>query len=335
MRAAYYEKKGSARDVLQIGDLPVKAPGEGEVRVRIHVSGVNPSDTKLRDGWDGNTAMPYPIIVPHNDGAGVVDAVGGGVDPARIGERVWVYEAQRDGRAFGTAAEFVNVPASRAVPLPDGVDFDAGACLGVPAMTAHRCLFADGPIDGASILVAGGGGTVGRYAVQLAKWGGAGLVVATVGSPEQADVARRAGADHVLDYKKDDVAERLAEIFSTPRGVDRVVEVAFGVNLALNMKILKPNGVIATYASAQDAKDAPSIPFYAAVGMGLTVRYTLVYVMPDPARVQALRDLTHAMEAGALSPLISRRFPLDRIAEAHEAIGIGGSGGKIVIDIAG
>ena len=246
MRAAWYERKGAAREVLQVGQMAVPEPGPGEVRVRVSVSGVNPSDTKGRGALIGTSAMPFPRIVPHQDGAGVIDAVGADVPPSRVGERVWLYEAQR-GRPFGTAAEYVVVPGSNAVRLPDAVSFADGACLGVPAMTAHRCIFADGPVAGQVVLVTGAVGGVGQYVVQLAKWGGA-TVIATVSSAEKAELARSIGADHVVNYRDEDVAARVQAI-TGGAGVDRIVEVAFGANLAVSLQVLKTNGVIATYSS--------------------------------------------------------------------------------------
>ena len=325
MRAAYYDRKGPAHEVLQLGEVPTPTPGPGEVRVRVHASGINPSDTKMREGWGGRAAMPCPRIIPHNDGAGVIDAVGPGVTD-RVGERVWLYEAQRDGRAFGTAAEFVVVPSILAAPLPDGIPFELGAGLGVPAMTAHRCLFADGPITGQTVLVAGGAGTVGRCAVQLARWGGAGRVIATAGSDAQMQVAREAGADRVLSYRDPDLARKIGE-------VDRVVEVAFGRNVMLDAAVLRTNGVIATYASSDNPAEQPIVPFLTLMMKDIAVRFTLVYVIPRAAKDQAIHDVNAALQAGALRPLIVRRLPLERIAEAHEAMGVGGLGGKLVLDL--
>src|SRR5580692_720206 len=191
MKAVWFEKKGAARDVLVYGEMADPAPDAGQVRVRVHVSGMNPSDTKTRGGFGGNTAMEFPRIVPGQDGAGVIDRVGPGVSESRIGERVWIYEAYR-GRPFGTAAEYVVVPSHHAVKLPDSIDFDTGAGLGVPAMTSHRCLFADGGIQGKTLLVHGGGGGVGNAAIQLARWAGA-RVITTISRPEQETAARGAG----------------------------------------------------------------------------------------------------------------------------------------------
>src|SRR5262245_31856337 len=223
MRAAWYERQGPASEVIQIGRMPRPAPGPGEVRVRVHASGLNPTDVKRRTGFGGMT-MEYPRIVPHQDGAGVIEAVGVGVAPARVGERVWLYETQH-GRAIGTAAEFAVVPQHQAQPLPASASFAAGAALGVPYMTAHRCLFADGPITGATVFVPGGAGAVGNAAIQLAKWGGAAMVIATVSRAEQETVARAAGADHVIDRKREDVAARVMALTAN-RGVDRIVEIS-------------------------------------------------------------------------------------------------------------
>ncbi|HLI28100.1 MAG TPA: NADPH:quinone reductase [Chloroflexota bacterium] len=328
MRAAWYERKGPAREVLQLGELPPPTPGPGEVRVRVHFSGVNPSDTKNRSGWQGNLAMPFPRIIPHQDGAGVIDAVGEGVPATRAGERVWVYEAQL-GRPFGTAAEYVVVPSEQAVPLPPGVDLAVGACLGVPAMTAHYCVFADGPVAGQTVLVTGGAGAVGCYAVQWAKLGGA-RVLATVSSEEKAAVARAAGADAVLNYRAEDVAARVLEL-TGGAGVDRVVEVAFGANLSVTQAVLKPNGVVAAYSS--DAEPQPRLPFRAFLQKNAVIRTVLVYVMPRAAHAAAVRDITTALEAGRLQHLIGRRLPLAGIAAAHEAVEQGAVLGKVLVEI--
>src|SRR5579875_317757 len=328
MRAAWYERKGPAREVLQLGELPPPTPGPGEVRVRVHFSGVNPSDTKNRSGWQGNLAMPFPRIIPHQDGAGVIDAVGEGVPATRAGERVWVYEAQL-GRPFGTAAEYVVVPSEQAVPLPPGVDLAVGACLGVPAMTAHYCVFADGPVAGQTVLVTGGAGAVGCYAVQWAKLGGA-RVLATVSSEEKAAVARAAGADAVLNYRAEDVAARVLELTGGAGG-DRVVEVAFGANLSVTQAVLKPNGVVAAYSS--DAEPQPRLPFRAFLQKNAVIRTVLVYVMPRAAHAAAVRDITTALEAGRLQHLIGRRLPLAEIAAAHEAVEQGAVLGKVLVEI--
>lgn len=329
MKAVYYEKKGPAAKVLATGELPEPQPAPGEVRVKVQVSGINPTDTKLRGGWDGALEMPFPRVIPHQDGAGVIDRVGAGVPQARLGERVWVYEAQR-GRAFGTCAEYVSVPAEHAVPLPDGASFETGACLGIAGMTAHRCLFQDGGIQGQTVLVAGGGGAVGQGAIQLAKWGGA-RVVATVSRAEQEKVAREAGADLVVNRGSGDPAGRI-RAFTRGAGVDRVVEVAFEANLELNRAALKANGVIATYSSGPP-DSAPRIPFTAVMRQGITVHFILVYVMPREAHQLAARDLNAALEAGRYRPHVARVFRLDETAAAHEAQESGTTVGKLLVSL--
>ncbi|MCU0805174.1 MAG: NADPH:quinone reductase [Burkholderiales bacterium] len=329
MKAAYYESKGPAKDVLRIGERPTPEPAPNEVRVRIRLSAVNPSDTKARGGYRGNVAMPFPVVVPHQDGAGVIDKVGEGVDPARVGERVWVYEANL-GRPSGTAAEFTTVPAHKAVPLPKGVPFEAGACMGIPAMTAHRCVFADGPVAGKTVLVQGGAGAVGYYAVQMAKLGRA-RVIATVSRDEQAARAREAGADAVINYRTEDVAARMKAITGAEPSVDRVIEVAFGVNVRTDAALLKPNGVIATYAS--DAVHEPQIPFWPMLAKDLTVRFVLVYVMPRQAHDEAAAFVTDALARGLLKHQVHRVFAFDEIVAAHEATEAMKNVGKVLVQI--
>src|SRR5947209_7890786 len=225
MRAIWYDRQGPPAEVLQLGELPPPEPGPGEVRVRVQASGVNPSDTYGRSGRTG--PMRFPRVIPHQDGAGIIDAVGPDVPAQRLGERVWLFEATWK-RWGGTAAEFSVVPANRAVRLPDPMSFVEGACVGVPVLTAHRAVFAAGPIADKAVLVTGGAGSVGRYAVQWAKWGGARVVLATVSSPAKAELARSAGADHVIDYRREDVAQRVAQLVGK---VDHIAEVDVGGNL--------------------------------------------------------------------------------------------------------
>jgi NADPH2:quinone reductase len=272
----------------------------------------------------GKTSLTERLLY----GAGVIAAVGADAPETRLGERVWLYEAQR-GRAYGTAAEYVVVPSGNAVRLPEGVSFTDAACLGVPAMTAHRCLFADGPIAGKTVLVTGATGGVGQYAVQLAKWGGA-TVLATVSSAEKAEQAHTIGADYVINYRTEDVAARIQEL-TGGAGVDRIVEVAFGANLPVSVQALKTNGVIATYSS--DADPTPTIPFGQMLGKDVTVRFVLVYVMGDTAHQDAIRDITTALEAGLLHSVAIQRFRLNEIAAAHEAVETGHTAGKVLIDL--
>ena len=329
MKAAYYESKGAARAVLRVGERPLPQPEENEVRVRVHVSAVNPSDTKARGGMRVKE-MLFPVVIPHQDGAGVIDAVGPGIDPARVGERVWVYEANLN-RPFGTAAQYTCVPAHKAVKLPADVDFTIGACLGIPVMTAHRCVFADGPVSGKTVLVHGGAGAVGYYAVQLAKLGAAARVIATVSRPEQAERAREAGADALINYRSEDVAARVEEICGSVPAIDRAIDVAFGANLAVNLAILRPSGVIATYAS--DAQPEPKVPFWPLLARDLTVRFVLVYAMPAQAHADAAAFITDALTRGALKHQIHRIFTLDEIAAAHEATEAMTNVGKVLVKI--
>jgi len=329
MKAAFYESKGAARDVLRVGEQPLSEPSPGEVRVRVHVSAVNPSDTKARAGLRVKE-MPFPVVIPHQDGAGVIDAVGEGVDRARVGERVWVYEANLN-RPFGTAAQYTCVPAHKAVALPADVDFTVGACLGIPAMTAHRCVFADGAPSGKTVLVHGGAGAVGFYAVQMARLGGAARVLATVSRPEQAARAREAGAHAVINYRSEDVVQRVKDVCGASAAVDHVVDVAFGVNLATNLAVLRPSGVIATYAS--DAAPEPRIPFWPLLAKDITVRFVLVYVMSAEAHAEAAAFITGALRAGSLRHQIHRVLPLEEIAAAHEATEAMAHVGKVLVRI--
>lgn len=326
MRAAWYERNGPAADVLTVGELPVPEPGPGEVRLRVVVSGLNPTDVKSRAG---SRPMGFPRIVPHQDGAGVIDKVGPGVPASRVGERVWVFTVQWQ-RAWGTAAEFTVVPARLAVRLPANTGFDEGACLGIPAVTAHRCLFADGPLAGQTVLVAGGAGAVGHYAVQLAKWAGA-RVIATVSSPEKAAAASAAGADHTVNYRSADPVAQILEA-TGGAGVDRIVDVDFGGNLAVSLKVLKVNGTIATYASMGDPE--PKLPFYPLMAKNATIRPVLLYTMPDRARDEAVSEIVRLVEAGRLLHQIGARFPLERIVEAHQAQESGKVTGNIVVEVA-
>lgn len=324
MRAAWYERNGPAHEVLQFGELPDPIPGPGEVRVRLHASGINPSDAK---GRSGNRAMAAPLVIPGSDGAGVIDAVGPRVPKRRIAERVWVYYGQH-GRAHGTSAQYIALPAYLAVPLPKKISYAAGACLGVPVMTAHRCVFCEGPVKGKTVLVTGGAGVVGHYAVQLARWGGA-RVIATVSSAEKAAHAKRGGAHAVIDYRTEDVSARLKEI-TGGAGVDRVVDVELGVNLPTYAAVLRPNAAIACYASV--AKQEVALPLRLRQ-LNLTLRMVYVYTMPEAARRKALADIARWLEEGRPKFTFAQRFPLMRIADAHEFVEHGQRMGHVVLDV--
>jgi NADPH2:quinone reductase len=325
MRAAWYSRFGAAAEVLEVGDLEPPVAGEGEVLVKVAASGVNPVDVKRRQG--GRGAMETGRVIPHFDGAGVIEAVGEGGDPERVGERVWIYEAQWE-TPLGCAAEYVTVPSERAVFLPDDVDFAAGASLGIPAITAHRSVFADGPVEGQTILVTGGAGAVGRYAVQFAHLGGA-RVLTTVSSEAKAELAASAGAEMVIDYKSEDVAARVMEA-TDGAGVDRVVEVELGGNLETSLAVLKVNGVIASYAS--EGAPEPTLPFYPFLYKSIVLRHVLVFQVPEDGKVDAVLDIGEWIAGGAISHQIGQRFGLDEIVAAHEAVE-GGAVGKVLVEI--
>ncbi|MEO1328415.1 MAG: NADPH:quinone reductase [Pseudomonadota bacterium] len=332
MKAAAYRRFGPAAEVLEIIDRPAAAPGPGEVSVRVRASGVNPSDVKLRAGArPGGVApeMPYPEITPHSDGAGEIDAVGDGVDPSRVGQRVWLWNGQWE-RAFGTAAEQIVLPAEQAAPLPDACSFAEGACLGIPATTAHVGLFADGPIEGATVLVSGGAGAVGAYAVEMAKLGGAAQVLTTVSGPEKAALAKELGADHVINYREEDVVEAVMTA-TAGAGVDRIVEVEFGGNLATNTEIIKPNGAIASYASM--AVPTPKLPFYQLMFKCVTLRLYVVYRLAPALRRRAVADLERWLSEGRLSHRIAGRWPLAQIADAHAQVEAGAKIGAVIVDV--
>lgn len=323
MRAAIYERCGPAREVLRVREVERPEPGPGEVRVRLRVSGVNPTDWKSRAGVTARA--PDGFQIPNQDGAGEIDAVGAGVDARRVGERVWVWFAAANGRRWGTAAQWTVVPARQAMALPADAGFDLGASLGVPAMTAHRCLFADGPLDGATVLVAGGAGAVGHYAIELAKWAGV-TVVSTVSGPEKAALARAAGADAVVTYRDADAVDQVRRVAAQ---VDRVVEVALGANLALDLAVAGPRTVVSTYAN--EPTD-PVLPVRAAMVANVTLRFVFLYGVPVGALDEAAAKVTAAAAAGALSLLPLHRFSLDDIAAAHDAVE-GGAVGKVLVDL--
>ncbi|MGI8802564.1 MAG: NADPH:quinone reductase [Solirubrobacteraceae bacterium] len=324
MIAAVYRETGQP-EVLHVEDVPRPDPASGEVRVRVAVSGVNPTDHKSRSGATGG-GVDGGFQIPHQDGAGVIDAVGSGVDAKRIGERVWIYFAAWK-RPWGTAAQWTVVPTERAVPLPDGASFELGASLGIPALTAHRCLLADGPIDGRPVLVAGGAGSVGHAAVELARWAGA-EVLATASNDEKAQLARSAGAHATINYRDPQAAERILAI--APNGVERVVEVALAGNLELDLQVAAPNAAISCYSTESGGEVA--LPVRRLMAPNLVLRFVLVYTMPAGALRAAISDVSRAVAAGALTTLPLHRFPLDAIREAHGAVE-GGVLGKVLVDI--
>jgi NADPH2:quinone reductase len=326
MRAAWYEKQGPAADVLQLGEMPDPAPGDGEVRVRVASSGIHLGDIGKRLGYWGST-MAYPRIIPHGDGTGVIDRAGKGVDPARIGERVWVYLAQSY-RPFGTAAEYTIVPAAHAVPLPVAVPDAQAAGLGIPGITGHRAIFADGPVTGRRILVTGGLGAVGRAAIAVARRGGA-TVVATVRHESQIAAALEAGAHRAVDASGADVAGRLREA-NDGELFDRVAELAFDADADLNGEILAYQGVIATYATGGGA---PTVPYWQYAFKNITVRFLSNDDFPEEANEQAARDLTGALVAGDLRYPIAATLPLTEIVRAHELVEDRATAGRVVLEL--
>ena len=327
MRAIWYDTQGPAEDVLTLGEVGTPEPGPGEVCVWMHASGVNPSDVKTRSGLRGPMAVRRQI--PHSDGAGVIKKIGEGVDPARIGERVWVHNAafRREG---GTCAEVCVVPAEWAHPLPDSVSFEQGACLGIPAVTAHRALFCGGRLTGKSVLVTGGAGAVGEMAIQPARWGRAGRIIAPVSGPEKAGIALAAGADEVVNYRQQDVAEAVRAA-TDGAGVDLIVEVEFGANLEASAKALKPHGVIASYAST--GEPAPRLPFYDLMFLNARIQTVFVYTLTEAQRAAAVHDITAALEAGALTPRVAGVWDLEDTATAHAAVEAGDMIGTVVVRV--
>jgi len=327
MRAAWFESFGPARQVIKVGEQPRPEPGENEVLVGLKTSGVNPSDVKKRAGsipklLDGG------LVIPNSDGAGIIEAVGEGVDRSRIGERVWVYQAQF-GRRFGTASEYVALDASRAVRLPDNTSFEIGACLGIPAMTAHRCVFADGPVAGQVVLITGGAGRVGYYAIQWAKVAGA-AVIASASNPLDEQVCRGLGADQVFNHREPGWGERVKSL-NGGKAVDRVVDVEFGANLPEVLQCVRVGGTIATYSSTQVPE--PRLPFLRMMYLDLTLRLVIVYSMPEPAKAKAIENITRLLAQDQLQHRIAHVLPLGELARANELIEQRGFGGCVVLDV--
>ena len=327
MRAIVYDRIGPAREVLRLEDLPTPTPGPGEVRVRIRWSGVNPSDVKTRSGFR-TSELPFARITPHSDGMGVIDAVGDGVDAARIGRRVWVWNAAW-GRPFGTAAEFVCLPHRQAVDLPDAVEDEAGACLGIPALTAMHAVLMDGGVAGKTVLVPGGAGAVGHYVVQLASRLGAAKVISTVSSAAKAARAQEAGADVVINYKTEPVAERVLAL-TGGRGVDRVIELDLAANAELDFKLLRAGGECVVYGSSSNTL---SLPFPVLLSRNLSLKHFMVYHLEDADRARAIAVLQRMLARGELVHAIDSRLPLGEIAEAHERVEQGRAVGNVVLRV--
>ena len=327
MKAVFYERLGPAREVLQFGELERTEPGAGEVRVRVQWSGVNPSDVKTRMGTRAG-GMPYPRVIPHSDGMGVIDAVGDGVPAHRVGERVWLWNAAR-GRAHGTACEWLCLPQAQAVHLPDNVSGEAGACLGIPALTALHAVLMDGGVAGKTVLVQGGAGAVGHYAVQFASQFGAARVLATVSTPAKAALARAAGADEVILYKSEPVVERVLAL-TGGRGVDRIIELDLAGNGEADLAMLCDNGECVVYGS-----NGPTVqlPFYPLIAKNIQLRFFIVYHLTPADRERATATLTRMLERGTLQHTIGGRLPLAETATAHEMIERGEVTGNLVLQV--
>lgn len=324
MRAAFYQENGAARDVLQVGEVETPTPGAGEVLVRIKASGVNPSDVKSRQGGPGR-ALAFPQIVPHSDGAGIIEQVGKGVDKARAGERVWIWNGQWK-RPFGTAAEYIAVPAAQAVPLPDGVDFEAGACFGIPALTAQHAVTIGGSVAGQRVLITGGAGAVGHYAIQFAKMKGA-EVITTISTPQKAEHARAAGADHVINYKTQDVGAAVKDITGGAK-VDRIIDLDFGGNQFLIPTCLKPGGLVVVYGSNDMAPPLQILPLLV---YGACVQFFIVYELTAEDRDKGIADINTLITSGAMRHTIAAQFSLEDIVKAHELVESGTAMGNVVI----
>jgi NADPH:quinone reductase len=325
MRAVWYDRQGPADEVIVQGELPTPEPGTGEVRVRLEASGVNPSDTYRRRG-----AVPkeYPRVIPNSDGAGVIDRVGPMVPELWAGKRVWLYNGQRNGRWMGTAAEFICLNADLVTELPSHVSFAEAATLGVPGMTAHGCVFAAGPLQGKIVLVTGGAGAVGHYAVQLAAWAGA-SVIATVSSEEKAARAKAGGAAHVINYRTEDVAARVRDITGGEL-VDHIVDVDFGGNLAAALASVRDGGSIAYYAS--NGALEPAVPLRAVMAKNLTIRGFVLPTSLHANRKRAQRDMARFIATPGRILSVDGTFPLYQTAAAHLSVEQGGKVGTVVVE---
>jgi NADPH:quinone reductase len=323
MRAAYYEKNGPAKEVLHVGEVETPKPAPGEVRIKLKTSGVNPSDVKNRMGTTRKIA--FPRVIPHSDGAGEIDAVGDGVAPLRLGERVWTWNAQWK-RPFGTAAQYITLAAQQAVKLPAPISFEAGACLGIPALTAWHAIDIAGTADGSTLLIAGGAGVVAHYAIQFAKARGA-TVISTVSSPAKAEVARAAGADHTIDYKRENVGERITAL--TRGGVDAVIELDLTANASLLPVTLRPYGTLVVYGTGPQVQ----LPGSFCLVNNITAKFMLVYELTEEARARAIADITRQLEANSLTHNVAARFSLDDVVAAHETVEQGRATGKVVITL--
>ena len=325
MLAAFYKEFGSAKDVLQVDTIPTPEPLKGQVRVKLFSSGVNPSDYKMRRG---SRPLTGTFQIPGSDGAGIIDAVGDGVSASRIGQRVWVFNAAFH-RPYGTSAQFTLVEDWMAQELSDDLTYAQGACLGIPVMTAYRCLFSDGPIKDKTVYIVGGGGVVAHYAIQLAKWGGA-KVITSISSDEKAGYAKEAGADHIVNYRQQNVVEEILRI-TNQQGVDRIVEVDFGANLAISSQILKAGGISVMYAYI--GQPELPIPIMSLMVKNITLKFTLVYSIQAEERFDVLAGIKRWLDEASVIFNIARQFELKDIVLAHELVESGKKVGHVVLTI--
>ena len=326
MKAVWYLRQGNPTEVLQFGEQPAPHAGPGEVRIRLHASGVNPADIYRRSG--SSYAMEGPLVIPNSDGSGIIDEAGSGVDPAWLGRRVWLYNGQRGGRLLGTAAEYVALDVDLVAELPGNTSFIEGACLGIPCMTAHRCVTLGGDLRGRTVLVTGGAGAVGHFAIQWARRLGA-RVMATVSSRDKASHAETAGADHIVNYRNEDVAAQ-ARAFTHGAGLDHVVDVDFGGNLATLHPLIAPNGSIAYYASRGNT--APSFPATEIMRRNLSFHGVLLNGAPLEARRRAQADIVRWLREGGMVHTVSAVYPLPHTAAAHLKVESGTKRGTVVVD---
>ena len=327
MKVARYNTFGSAEAVLEIAEIADPIINDEEVLVRINTSGINPSDVKKRAGAFPDL-LDNGFVVPHSDGAGIIVDVGADVSKDRIGQRVWIYQAQYE-RNFGTAAELISIDARRAVPLPEKASFEVGACLGIPAMTAHRCVYADGSVSGKWVLVTGGAGRVGYYAIQWAKLSGA-KVVTTASNDQDKKMCMELGADAVVNHcdnkwSSDALAATSGEKF------DRVIDVEFGVNLSETLNMVKTGATIMTYSSTQNS--TPELPFLKMMYMDLTIRFVIVYAMPEEAKSKAVRDINNAIVNAELQHRITHTYPLNEVVKGHQSIETGRVRGCVLLNV--
>ena len=326
MKAVWYEKLGDAKDVLQIGQIDDPSPDSNEVLISVKTSGVNPSDVKTRAGARGE--LQFSRVIPHSDGAGIIIDVGKNVNPNRVGEKVWIWNAAF-GRPNGTCAELIALPEDQAVAMNDNVSFEAGACLGIPASTAYYGIFANGSIENKTLMITGGAGAVGFYGIQLAKWAGAN-VISTVSSEKKAKIAKDAGADLILNYKEDDIVNSVLD-YTKGDGVDRVLEVEFGGNILINQNIVKPNGTIAAYASATVME--PTLPFYNLMFKGIKINTFLIYSISKEERKTVIGGISKALNENAIKHIIASTHSIESVVDAHYAVESNKNIGNVIINI--